>query len=92
MIINNYSAACAVELEHTVVVTGGYDMVNFSPLATVQVYDNEGPREQLPDLIASRSYHACAHYVDSENRVVSIDNIHVKIIKELLCLYYRSIW
>ena len=71
MIINNYSAACAVELEHTVVVTGGYDMVNFFPLATVQVYDNEGPREQLPDLIASRSYHACAHYVDSENRVVS---------------------
>ena len=52
-------------------VTGGYDMVNFFPLATVQVYDNDGPQEQLPDLIASRSYHACAHYVDSENRVVS---------------------
>ena len=52
-------------------VTGGYDMVNFSPLATVQVYDNEGPQEQLPDLMTRRSYHACAHYVDSENRVVS---------------------
>ena len=71
LINDKYSAACAVELEHTVVVTGGYDMASFVPLATVQVYDNEGAKEQLPDLLTRRSYHACAHYVDSENRVVS---------------------
>ena len=52
-------------------VSGGYDMASYVPLATVQVYDNEGAKEQLPDLLTRRSYHACAHYVDSENRVVS---------------------
>ena len=68
-----FSTACAIELADTVVVTGGYDLViTFDFLTTVQVYDNVGPKEQLPDLLTPRAYHACAHYVDSNNRVVSL--------------------
>ena len=68
-----FSTACAIELADTVVVTGGYDVViTFDFLAKVEVYDTFGPKEQLPDLLTPRAYHACAHYVDSDNRVVSL--------------------
>ena len=61
------SYACAIELQDTVVVTGGS-----GPIATVQVYTISGLQEQLPDMLQRRNKHACAHYVDSQNRVVSI--------------------
>ena len=63
------SNACAIELEDTVVVTGGG---NHYAIATVQIYNISGPQEQLPDMLMARLRHACAHYVDSQNRVVSI--------------------
>ena len=47
---------------------GGYP----NTLATVQEYTLSGPQEQLPSLQTPRSYHACAHYLDSQDRVVSI--------------------
>ena len=68
-----FSFACAIELADTVVVTGGYDtVITYDFLTTVQVYDTVGPNEQLPDLLTPRAFHACAHYVDSDNRVVSL--------------------
>merc|ERR1712218_367324 len=59
--------ACAIELEDIVVVTGG-----LHSRKTVQVYTISGPQEepQFPDLKDDRWNHACAHYVDSQNRVV----------------------
>ena len=66
-----FSVACAIELEDSVVVTGGRD-ISVTNLATVQVYNNDGPQEQLPDLLTPRRGHACGHYVDSDDRVVSI--------------------
>ena len=49
-------------------VTGGW-----GPIATVQVYTISGPQyPQLPDLQTPRYDHACAHYMDSQDRVVSI--------------------
>ena len=66
-----FSSACAIELEDTVVVTGGWSLFT-GPFATVQVYTISGPQEQLPDMLRGRLRHACAHYVDSQNRVVSI--------------------
>ena len=51
-------------------VTGGIDYPNY--LATVQVYTLSGPQEQLPSLQTPRRDHACAHYLDSQDRVVSI--------------------
>ena len=56
-------------------VTGGrgdWTGDTYPPLATVQVYTLSGPQEQLPDLQTGRYYHACAHYLDSQDRVVSI--------------------
>ena len=51
----------------TVVVTGGF-------VGTlVQVYNTAGPLERLPDLLRDRKQHACAHYVDSSDRVVRRD-------------------
>ena len=64
-----FSSACAIELEDTVVVTGGY--TSHVPIATVQVYNISGAQEQLPDLLTARRDHACAHFLDSQNRVVS---------------------
>ena len=64
------SSACAIELEDTVLVTGGWGAFT-GPIATVQVYTLSGPQDQLPNLITGRYQHACAHFVDSENRVVS---------------------
>ena len=51
-------------------VTGGYDYP--SHLATVQVYTLSGPQEQLPSLLQPRYDHACAYYLDSQDRAVSI--------------------
>ena len=61
-----FSDACSIELVDTVVVTGG------SVGSLVQVYTTAGHLERLPDLITARYHHACAHYVDSQDRVVSI--------------------
>ena len=65
-----FSSACAIELEDTVVVTGGWSLFT-GPFATVQVYTISGPQQQLPSLMTGRYQHACAHFVDSENSVVS---------------------
>ena len=54
-------------------VTGGYYSYPISiSIGTVQVYTLSGPQEQLPDLQTPRYGHACAHYMDSQDRVVSI--------------------
>ena len=71
VVIFIFSRACAIELEDRVVVTGGY-LGSLGSLATVQVYTSEGPQEQLPSLLTSRDGHACAHYLDNQDRVVSI--------------------
>ena len=52
-----------------VVVTGG--SVGLGSL--VQVYTTAGALERLPDLLTARKGHACAHYVDSSDRVVRRD-------------------
>ena len=52
-------------------VTGGSGD-GLEKLATVQVYTLSGPQEQLPNMTTGRYYHACAHYLDSQDRVVSI--------------------
>ena len=53
----------------------------------VQVYTIEGPQEQLPSLLQSRNGHACAYFLDSQDRVVSIaidmNNIKIKIMPHL---------
>ena len=69
-IIFIFSRACAIEFQDRVVVTGGWDG-NYI-IATVQVYTLSGAQEQLPSLQTPRYEHACAHYMDSQDRAVSI--------------------
>ena len=65
--MSHFSAACAIELVTKVVVTGGKDSKT-----RVQAYNNNGPLEQLPDLLEPRLWHACGHFQDSANRIVII--------------------
>ena len=72
-----FSEACAIELQDRVVVTGGRSgssdyYGNYNSIARVQEYTLSGPQEQLPDLQTPRLDHACAHYLDSQDRAVSI--------------------
>ena len=60
--------ACSIGLMETVVVTGGGIVHSQS---TVEVYNTSGIVEQLPDMRTPRREHACGHYVDSNNQVVS---------------------
>ena len=60
--------ACGIGLKETVVVTGGGSLHSES---TVEVYNTSGMVEQLPDMRTPRREHACGHYVDSNNQVVS---------------------
>ena len=52
----------------TVVVTGGGGVYSKN---TTLVYNTSGFVEQLPDMRTPRRDHACGHYVDSNNQVVS---------------------
>ena len=78
-------------------VTGGY---TDTTIATVQEYTISGPQEQLPDLQTGRHSHACAHYMDSQDRVVSIAcNItaHLTIVTlhcvvMIIILMFRFCW
>ena len=80
-------------------VTGGQDDYD-NTLSTVQVYTLSGPKEQLLDLQTPRSSHACAHYMDSQDRVVSIAcNItaHLTIVTlhcvvMIIILMFRFCW
>ena len=49
--------------------TGGFPP---SARSRVQVYTLSGPQEQLPSLLQPRYDHACAYYLDSQDRAVSI--------------------
>ena len=76
-------------------VTGGYHI-----RSTVQVYTLSGAQEQLPNLRTPRYGHACAHYLDSQDRVVSIAcNItaHLTIVTlhcvvMIIILMFRFCW
>ena len=95
VIIFNFSWACAIDLQDRVVVTGDNE-----DRSRVQVYNISGPQEQLPSLQTPRSYHACAHYMDSQDRVVSIAcNItaHLTIVTlhcvvMIIILMFRFCW
>ena len=77
-VLTIFSDACAIELDDSrwlplVVVTGGRGTRSGSDrYKKVQVYTSEGPQEQLPSLQTGRYSHACAHYLDSQDNVVSI--------------------
>ena len=68
IIIYNYRLACSIQLEDTVIVTGG----KYS-LTRVQEYNLQGSVARLPDLNTGRYYHACGHYVHDDKQIVSTE-------------------
>ena len=52
---------------------GGYT------LSKVSVYDTRGWIRDLPDLKVKRHAHACGHYVDENDRIVSI---HLNLVSD----------
>ena len=67
------SLACSIELEEMVVVTGGC-----CAITRVMAYNNDGPMYRLPDMPTAREKHACSHYVDSNNNLVSHVNLYIE--------------
>ena len=88
----NFSYSCGIELVDTFVVTGGDDDAGNK----VQVYNIMGPVERLPDMRISRQRHACAHYIDSYDNIVSINiiiqNNLIFAIQFMMIFVSRFIW
>ena len=64
MTVHNYSRACGIPDEETVIITGGTYSQN-----TVSVYTVEGWQEDLLPLNIERYAHACSSFVSGEKRV-----------------------
>jgi len=54
---NSTVSACAIGLDTTMVITGGFDTLN-----TAALYDITGFLRELPHLNTGRHDHACSHY------------------------------
>ena len=61
--------ACSIQLEESVIITGGKDS-NWDGLKRVQQYNLAGSMGRLPDMKTARSGHACGHYLHN-GKVVS---------------------
>ena len=72
--------ACSIQMEDTVVLTGGYRFKSKVTRTQVTVYNSAGWMEDWPELNTGRRDHACGHFVNTDNRVVRrqhyTDNIH----------------
>ena len=60
------SAACSIQLEDRVIVTG-----TDWTLDRVAAYTGQGWAEDLPSLNTGRVDHACGHYVNTDNQMVA---------------------
>merc|ERR1719450_1002130 len=57
--------ACSIQLEETVVITGG-----FYTKSSVSIYSEDGWVEDLPNLLTGRYHHSCGHYVNNDDKMV----------------------
>ena len=61
-------AACSIEFDDKVVVTGGWG--DGWGIKRVTVYDVHGFVEFLPNMIHGRKDHGCGHYINNNNEIV----------------------
>ena len=66
---NSFIRHCAIvlELEDKVIMTGGYPNIT-----RVEGYSVNGFEASLPDLLIGRHLHGCSHFINSDNKQVSI--------------------
>ena len=62
---NSTVSACAIGLDTTMVITGGFDT-----LTTAALYDLTGFLQELPHLITGRHDHACSHFTAQDGSLV----------------------
>ena len=80
--------SCAIQLEESVIITGGVDSGGGYPYSRVQQYSLAGSMGRLPDLNTGRQRHACGKYI--QNGEVVSSNIK-SIVIVIMCLWCRSI-
>ena len=61
-----FSHACSIQEDDRVIITGGHSQT------TVSVYDENGWREDLPNLNEGRMGHACSSFVSRGEKVCQI--------------------
>ena len=59
--------ACAIEMPKKVILTGGV-----KTMYNVSVYSTEGFVENWPQLKKGRAGHGCGHYINTDEKVVSV--------------------
>ena len=64
-----FSHACTIQLEDQVISTGGGNGIQI--ISRVYVYNIDGWVRNMPDLNTARSYHACGHYTNSDDKIVN---------------------
>ena len=70
-----FRMACAIQLENSVIITGGGYWTQFK---RVQEYNLAGSVARLPDLNTGRGNHACGFYVN-DGEIVSKIYVHVVV-------------
>ena len=81
---NSTVSACAIGLDTTMVLTGGFDT-----LTTAALYDITGFLRELPDLNTGRHDHACSHYTAQDGSLVgTLFQVRAPCMFPL----YRDIW
>ena len=63
------SLACTIKLQEEVIITGGGTGSQTSN--RVEVYNTDGWVREMPKLNTARSYHACGHYTNADDKIVN---------------------
>ena len=89
IIIIYYREACSIQLEDTVIVTGG-----LHSYTRVQEYNLQGSVARLPDLNTGRSLHTCGHYTHNGQMVSTIVTLFCLTRLNYPCQYphYCVVW
>ena len=69
----NIRRHCAIEFQNEVIITGGQD----DPRG-VSVYNIDGFKENLPNLVNGRYLHGCSYFTNNNNDIVSL-NLHLSL-------------
>ena len=68
--------ACSIQLENSVIVTGGHTRSTDVSHGRVQEYNLQGSVARLPDLNTGRRNHACGHYIHNGQTVFIVAGGH----------------
>ena len=72
IIMFSIRVSCAIEMTNHVIMTGGWPLPEADEASSeATVYNEQGWVEDLPNMNTGRWMHACGHYVNTNNQVVS---------------------